>query len=111
MKSLRNTVQLIGNLGMDPEVKTFENGKTLAKFSIATNETYYNQKGEKVQETQWHNVVAWGKTAEIAQKYFGKGQEIALEGKLTTRTWEDKEGNKRYATEIVANEVLMLGKK
>jgi single-strand DNA-binding protein len=111
MKSLRNSVQLIGNLGMDPEVKTFDNGKTLAKFSIATNESYTNQKGDKVQETQWHNVIAWGKTAEIAQKYFSKGQEVVLEGKLTTRSWDDKEGNKRYTTEIVANEVMMLGKK
>jgi single-strand DNA-binding protein len=111
MKSLRNSVQLIGNLGADPEVKKFDNGKMLARLKVATNETYYNQKGEKVQDTQWHNVTVWGKTAEIAEKYLNKGQEIALEGKLTTNTWEDKEGVKRYSTEIVASELLMLGKK
>jgi len=111
MKSLRNSVQLIGNLGADPEVKKFDNGKMLARLKVATNESYYNQKGEKVQDTQWHNVTVWGKTAEIAEKYFTKGQEIALEGKLTTNTWEDKEGVKRYSTEIVASELLMLGKK
>jgi single-strand DNA-binding protein len=111
MKSLRNSVQLIGNLGADPEVKKFDNGKMLARLKVATNETYYNQKGEKVQDTQWHSVTVWGKTAEIAEKYLNKGQEIALEGKLTTNTWEDKEGVKRYSTEIVASELLMLGKK
>jgi single-strand DNA-binding protein len=111
MKSLRNSVQLIGNLGADPEVKKFDNGKMLARLKVATNESYYNQKGEKVQDTQWHNVTVWGKTAEIAEKYLNKGQEIALEGKLTTNTWEDKEGVKRYSTEIVASELLMLGKK
>jgi single-strand DNA-binding protein len=111
MKSLRNSVQLIGNLGADPEVKKFDNGKMLARFKVATNETYQNAKGEKVKETQWHNVIMWGKTAEIAEKYLNKGQEIALEGKLTTNTWEDKEGVKRYSTEIVASELLMLGKK
>ena len=111
MKSLRNSVQLIGNLGADPEVKKFDNGKMLARIKVATNESYQNAKGEKVKETQWHNVIMWGKTAEIAEKYLTKGQEIALEGKLTTNTWEDKEGVKRYSTEIVANEVLMLGKK
>jgi len=111
MKSLRNSVQLIGNLGTAPEVKNFDNGKSIAKFSVATNESYYNQKGEKVQETQWHNVVAWGKTAEIAGKYLSKGQEIAIEGKLTTRSWDDKAGVKHYITEIVANELVLLGKK
>jgi single-strand DNA-binding protein len=111
MKSLRNSVQLIGNLGADPEVKKFDNGKILARLKVATNESYYNLKGEKVQDTQWHNVTVWGKTAEIAEKYLNKGQEIALEGKLTTNTWEDKEGVKRYSTEIVASELLMLGKK
>jgi single-strand DNA-binding protein len=111
MKSLRNSVQLIGNLGADPEVKKFDNGKMLARLKVATHESYYNQKGEKVQDTQWHNVTVWGKTAEIAEKYLNKGQEIALEGKLTTNTWEDKEGVKRYSTEIVANELVMLGKK
>jgi len=110
MNSLRNKVQLIGNLGNDPEIINLESGKTLAKFSIATNESYKNAEGEKVTDTQWHNVVAWGKTAEIVEKYITKGKEIAVEGKLTTRAWDDKEGNKRYTTEIVCNEILMLGK-
>ena len=110
MNTLRNKVQLIGNLGNDPEIITLESGKMLAKFSIATNESYKNAQGEKVTDTQWHNVVAWGKTAEIVEKFITKGKEIAIEGKLTTRTWDDKDGNKRYTTEVVCNELLMLGK-
>ena len=110
MNTLRNRVQLIGNLGNDPEIINLESGKTLAKFSIATNESYKNANGEKITDTQWHNIVAWGKTAQIVEKYVGKGKEVAIEGKLTTRSWEDKDGNKRYTTEIVANELLMLGK-
>ena len=111
MNALRNRVQLIGNLGMDPEVKSFDKDKKMAKLSIATNEVYYNAKGEKVQDTQWHNIVMWGKTAEIAEKYLKKGQEIAVEGKLVNRSWETKEGDKRYATEVVVSELVMLGKK
>jgi len=110
MNTLRNKVQLIGNLGNDPEIINLESGKTLAKFSIATNENYKNSKGEKVTDTQWHNIVAWGKTAEIVEKYVTKGKEIAIEGKLTTRSYETKEGDKRYVTEVVCNELLMLGK-
>ncbi|MBU2938232.1 single-stranded DNA-binding protein [Lacinutrix sp. C3R15] len=110
MNTLRNKVQLIGNLGNDPEIINLESGKMLAKFSIATNESYKNTKGEKITDTQWHNIVAWGKTAEIVEKYVTKGKEIAIEGKLTTRSWEDKEGMKRYTTEVVCNELLMLGK-
>jgi single-strand DNA-binding protein len=110
MNALRNKVQLIGRLGQDPEIVNLESGKKLAKFSLATNENYTNTKGEKVENTQWHNVVAWGKTAEIVEKYINKGQEIAVEGKLTTRDWEDKDGNKRYITEVVCNELLMLSK-
>ena len=110
MNTLRNKVQLIGNLGKDPEITNFESGKTLAKFAIATNESYKNAQGEKVTDTQWHNIVAWGKTAEIVEKYVGKGKEVALEGKLTTRSWEDKDGMKRYITEVVCSELLMLGK-
>jgi len=83
----------------------------LAKFSIATNESYKNQKGERVTDTQWHNVVAWGKTAEIVESYVTKGKEVAVEGKLTTRSWDDKDGNKRYTTEVVCNELLLLGGK
>lgn len=111
MKNLKNKVQLIGHLGAKPEVKNLEGGKTLARFSIATNDTYKNAKGEKVEDTQWHNVVTWGKTAEIAEKYLKKGSEVAVEGKLTSRSWEDKEGQKKYTTEVVVHEILMLGKK
>ncbi len=110
MNTLRNKVQLIGNLGNDPEIINLESGKTLAKFAIATNESYKNAQGEKVTDTQWHNIVAWGKTAQIVEKYVGKGKEVAIEGKLTTRSWEDKDGIKRYTTEVVCNELLMLGK-
>jgi single-strand DNA-binding protein len=111
MKNLRNKVQLIGHLGGNPEVKNLEGGKTLARFSVATNDVYYNSKGEKVEDTQWHNLIAWGKTAEIAEKYLKKGSEVAIEGKLTSRSYDDKEGNKKYITEVVVNEILMLGKK
>ncbi|MFT4670552.1 MAG: single-strand DNA-binding protein [Flavobacteriaceae bacterium] len=111
MSTLRNKVQLIGNLGNDPEIITMDSGKKLAKFSIATNESYKNAQGEKVTDTQWHNVVAWGKTAEIIEEYVTKGKEVAVEGKLTTRSYDDKDGNKRYMTEVVCNELLMLGNK
>ena len=110
MNTLRNKVQLIGNLGNDPEIINLESGKTLAKFSIATNESYKNASGEKVKDTQWHNVVAWGKTAEIIEKYVTKGKEVAVEGKLTSRSYETKDGEKRYVTEVGCNELLMLGK-
>ena len=110
MNTLRNKVQLIGNLGNDPEIINLESGKTLAKFSIATNESYKNASGEKVTDTQWHNVVAWGKTAQIIEKYVSKGKEVAIEGKLTSRSYETKEGEKRYITEVVVNELLMLNK-
>ena len=108
MSTLRNKVQLIGNLGNNPEIITLESGKKVAKFSIATNENYKNAQGEKVTDTQWHNIVAWNKTADIIEKYLEKGNEVALEGKLTSRTYETKEGEKRYITEIVCNEILML---
>ena len=111
MNTLRNKVQLIGNLGNDPEIVTLESGKKLAKFRLATNETYKNTEGEKLTDTQWHQVIAWNKTAEIVEKYVRKGQEIALEGKLSSRSYEDKEGIKRYLTEVIAKEVLLLGSK
>jgi|TARA_B100000767_G_scaffold127554_1_gene121451 single-strand DNA-binding protein len=111
MSTLRNKVQLIGNLGNNPEIITLESGKKVAKFSIATNENYKNAQGEKVTDTQWHNIVAWNKTADIIEKYLEKGNEVAVEGKLTSRTYETKEGEKRYITEIVCNEILMLGAK
>lgn len=110
MNALRNKVQLIGNLGNDPEINNFESGKKIAKMTIATNETYKNEKGEKVTDTQWHHVVAWGKTAELIEKYLSKGNEVAIEGKLTHRSYQDKNGEKKYITEVVANELLMLGK-
>ena len=111
MSTLRNKVQLIGNLGNNPEIIALDSGKKLAKFSIATNESYKNAQGEKVTDTQWHNVVAWNKTAEIIERYLEKGNEVAIEGKLTSRSYETKEGEKRYITEIVCNELLMLGNK
>ena len=110
MNSLRNKVQLIGNLGNDPEIINLESGKKLAKFSIATNETYKNEQGEKITNTHWHSVVAWNKTADIIEQYVTKGKEIAIEGKLTSRSYEDADGIKRYVTEVVVNELLMLGK-
>lgn len=106
---LRNKVQLIGHLGMDPEIRIMESGKKLATFTVATNEVYKNSKGEKVTETQWHRIVAWGKIAEIVEKYLDKGREVAVSGKLVTRTYLDKEGVKRFITEVQAGELLMLG--
>ena len=111
MNSLRNKVQLIGNLGNDPEIITLESGKKLAKFSLATNESYKDADGQKQTKTDWHNLVAWGKTCDIIEKYVTKGKEVAIEGKLTTRSWEDKDGMKRYITEVIVNELLMLGNK
>ena len=111
MYALKNKVQLIGNLGNKPEIRTTDAGKKLARFSIATNESYRNTKGDKITETQWHQLVAWGKVAEIAEKYLNKGSEIAIEGKLVSRNYNDKEGNKKYITEVQVNEVLMLGGK
>jgi len=111
MYALKNKVQLIGNLGNTPEIKTFESGKKVARFSLATNEVYRNVKGEKVTDTQWHNLVLWGKLAEIAEKFLVKGKEVAVEGKLVHRSYDDKDGNKKYFTEIQVNELLLLGSK
>jgi single-strand DNA-binding protein len=111
MNAIKNKVQLIGNLGNAPEIKNTDNGKKLARFSIATDETYHNAKGEKVTETTWHNLVAWGKLADIAEKYLHKGTEIIIEGKLINRSYNDKEGNKKYISEVQVNEMLMLGSK
>ena len=108
MKSLRNSVQLIGNLGGDPDVKEFEGGKKKASFSIATTDTYKNAKGEKIKDTQWHNVVIWGKLAGVAEKYLKKGSQVAVEGKLTHRSYETSAGEKRYVTEIVVNDIVLL---
>ena len=111
MNALKNKVQLIGNLGNDPEIITLDGGKKLAKLQIATNETYKNATGEKITDTQWHNLVAWNKTAEIVEKYLKKGKEVMVEGKLTSRSYETSAGEKRYITEVVVNELLMLGGK
>ncbi len=104
---MKNKVQLIGHVGQTPEIKNFD-GKKLANLSLATNETYVNQKGEKVEQTTWHRVSAWGKTAEIIEKYVDKGKEIAVEGKLSNRSWEDKEGKKQYLTEVQASSILLM---
>ena len=111
MYTLKNKVQLIGFLGNAPEVKNTESGKKLARFSIATNEIYRNAKGEKVKETTWHNLIAWGKIAEIVEKYLNKGSEVAIEGKLISRSYTDTNGVKRYITEVEVSELLMLGSK
>ncbi len=111
MTTLRNSVQLIGRLGMNPETSNYGDNKSRVKFSLATNEFYKDKDGERQEETQWHNVVAYGKTGEIAEKYVKKGDEIAIAGKITYRSWEDKDGKTNYITEVVANEIQMLGKK
>jgi single-strand DNA-binding protein len=110
MNAMKNTVQLIGNVGNDPEIKTFDGGKKLANITIATNDSYKNDKGEKVEQTEWHKVVAWGRTADLIEKYVTKGLQIGIEGKLTHRSYDDKNGEKKYITEIVVNELLLLGK-
>jgi len=107
---MRNKVQLIGHVGQDPEIKNLEGGKKLATVTLATNEQYTNAKGEKVEQTEWHRITAWGKTAEIIEKYVVKGKEIAVEGKLSHRSYDDKNGEKRYVTEIIVNELLLIGK-
>ncbi len=111
MKNLRNSVQLIGRLGKDPEVKTLDNGNTVATFSMATSDYYKNAQGEKVEDTQWHNIVAWGKKAELVSEYLKKGNEVAIEGKLIHRNYETSNGDKRYVTEINMNEMVMFGGK
>ena len=108
--SLRNKVTLIGHTGKEVEIVNFEKGK-IAKVTLATNDFYTNAQGEKVEETQWHNLVASGKLADIMEKYVQKGKEIAIEGKLTYRTYDDKDGQKRYITEIRVEELLLLGTK
>ncbi len=111
MRNLRNTVSLIGHLGKDPEITNFDNGSKKAVFSLATSDSYKNKNGEKVENTQWHRIVAWGPQAKIVEKYLKKGKEICLEGQLTYNQWENKDGIKQYSTEIVLNDLLMLGKK
>jgi single-strand DNA-binding protein len=108
MNTLRNKVQLIGNLGQNPEIRTFDNGKAVARFSLATTDSYRDVSGKKITETQWHNLVAWGNLAKIAEKYLIKGSEVAVEGKLTHKAYDDKDGKKRYFTEVVLTDMVML---
>ncbi len=110
MNAMKNKVQLIGHVGQEPEIKTFDGGKKVANITMATNEVYYKENGDKVEKTEWHKVKAWGKVAEIIEKYVVKGKEICIEGKLTYSDYLDKNGEKRYVTEIVANDILLLGK-
>lgn len=111
MNTLKNSVRLTGFLGSNPEVKTFTNNRSLARVSIATNERYRNGQGEWVTDTQWHNLVFWGRQAVFAEKSLTKGSEISIEGKLVNRQYVDKEGVTRYVTEINVNEVLQLNRK
>ena len=108
MKNLRNRVQLIGNLGADPEIKSFENNKLVANLSIATSESFTNSDGDKIDNTQWHNVVAWGKNADLAGKYLSKGNQVCIEGNLNYRSYEDKNGDLKYISEIIVNDFLFL---
>lgn len=108
MKSLRNKVMLIGNLGNDPETKTTASGKKRVTMSIATSESYRNQQGERVTDTQWHRLVVWGKLADLAESYLNKGSEIAVEGRLVHRSYEDQAGARRFITEVNVNDIVML---
>ncbi len=105
---MKNQVQLIGNVGQAPEIKVLDNGRKLAKFSLATNETYRAASGEKIEQTQWHRLVAWGRTAEFIENYVSRGRRIAIQGKLNNRSYTDGDGHTRYITEVVVDEVLLL---
>lgn len=111
MSTIKNQVQLIGNVGQEPTITNLESGKKVARLSMATNESYKDGKGEKQTDTQWHTVVAWGKTAEIIEKYAEKGKKIGVTGKLQTRTYTTKDGDQRYVKEVIADEILLLGSK
>ena len=108
MKSL-NKVQLIGHLGKNPEVRYTSSGSAVANFTMATNETWTGKDGQKNDRTEWHNIVAWGKLGEICGEYLTKGKQVYIEGSMTTRSWEDRDGNKRYTTEVKADNLIMLG--
>lgn len=111
MKTLMNSVRLCGHLGNDPEIKTFENNRKMARFSLATNEVYKNEKGEKITETTWHNVVAWGTLCGNVEKLLRKGAEISLEGRISNRSYTDKDGTKKYYSEVVMNEMMLHSKR
>ncbi len=108
MNNLRNRVNLIGNIGLDPKVREIKGGRKVARFTLATTESYRNSEGEKVSDTQWHNIVVWGKQASFVENYLHKGQEIAVEGKITHREYTDDNDVKKYITEVVANQILVL---
>ena len=110
MNTLRNKVQLIGRLGQEPEILTFQNGNKMAKFSLATDDSYKDKQGNKVERAYWHNIIIRGGLVNVVENYINKGQEIAVEGKLTNRTYNTETGEKRYVTEIIVNELLLLGK-
>jgi single-strand DNA-binding protein len=111
MNNIKNRIQLIGFIGKDAEIKVLDNGNKLARFSMATNETYKNAKGEKIDETTWHNIIAWGPMADLVAKIVKKGSEIVVDGKIVNRNYTDSAGIKKYITEIQLNELLLLGKK
>ena len=108
MNTIKTKVQLLGHVGQDPEILILQDGKKCARFSMATNEHYLNSQGEKVEKTHWHRIVFWNKPAEIVEQYVKKGTHLAIEGKLTTQSWEDEAGVKNYRTEIVGRELLLL---
>lgn len=109
MTTMRNFVQLIGHAGNDPEVRTFGNGGKVVRLSVATNEFYNNEKGERVEDTTWHRLVAWGKLAERVEKMVKKGALVAVTGKLTNSQWEDKDGQKRYTSEVTLSDIMLMG--
>lgn len=111
MNALRNSVRLIGHVGDAPKMIQLENGRKIANFPVATNETYLDNQGNRKSETTWHRLVAYGPMANTAEKYLQKGVEVAIEGKLTNRSWDDKEGHKHYITEVVVNQLLVVGSK
>ena len=106
-----NKAILVGNVGKDPEIRHLEGGLSVARFTLATSETYKNKSGELVTNTEWHNIVAWRQLADLADRYIKKGRQLYVEGKITTRQWDDKDGVKRYTTEIVADNIRLLGKR
>jgi single-strand DNA-binding protein len=109
MNTLRNSVKLIGRLGQDPEVKLLDNGSKVATFSLATSESFKSKDGSRQEQTQWHSIVVWGKLAVVCEKYLKKGKEIAIDGHLAYRTWDDKNGTKHYKSEIIASDLLFVG--
>jgi len=111
MSTLRNRVQLIGRVGKDPEIVDLENGKKMAKFSLATTENYVDKRGERIEMTNWHQVSFWNGSVPIIEKMVSKGIEIAVEGKLSSRSWEDMNGNRHYFTQIIGYNLILMGRK